>query len=610
MKHAPQPPQQSPACSGASGRRHELDRHQAAAAAAARALCSRAHPYPARGLLLWHSTGSGKTCTAAAAFDAAWGQARRKLVYVTSVVGLAANRPENFHECARMLPRWRARSSEQVGEAYRERGVEFLSFAQLAHILQLHRPRKAATPADADAMRHHVSDALLIVDEVHSLLTPLPGQRKECDALLEFLKRADDARTARLKVLLMTATPGDCVADVLSLLNVARSPGTRELEWGGDQSRAELARRVHGLVSFVDSRADRTRFPKVIEVQHSSRLSTPQAEQLARRTLGGRLRSPDPGAGRDAVRRVWQQPRRYTNTMFSWPKGAPVDEFSAKLGALLRTVERHRDGKHLVYSAFGERRGYGGHGARAIAKALRAHSGFEPHTGTAGMPPAERVAVLSRGEPVERIVRAFNEDANARGESLRVLIATHGYNEGINLLGLRHVHVFEPLVSAADDEQLVGRGVRMCSHAQLEYPAEWTLTVHRYTAAPPDVARDVERHDAEQREADAFSEALAGEAAVLKGVRGGTAVSERRAALRALARDARAAERARAAAGKRLALIGSAPHVDESVRALAARRAAPVEALLSVLRERAVDCSLLRDFHADLGIRCKKPAEA
>ena len=50
-----------------------------------------------RGILCWHSTGSGKTCLAAGAMSAFKG---KKIIYLTSVDAKKANPPDNFYECS------------------------------------------------------------------------------------------------------------------------------------------------------------------------------------------------------------------------------------------------------------------------------------------------------------------------------------------------------------------------------------------------------------------------------------------------------------------------------------------------------------------------------
>ena len=589
--------EQSPACDGA---KKKLGRQQKAVAAITKVLCR--EKFPNRGVLVYHAVGSGKTCSCVAAMDMVWSSKKRRIVYVTSVEGLVSNPPANFYDCAKMVERFKGRSTEDIERAFIAREVEFLSFAQLAHVLQLHRPRKTDSEEQAEAMRRHLRGALLIVDEVHSLLTPLPGQGKECAALLKFLRTADDERTSGMKVLLMTATPGDSVRDVLKLLNVVRRPGSSELT----EKNAFESGRLKGLVSFYDASADRTRFPRVTEVAHAVDMSLDQALELSKKADSGGLDGLiDADKTRAEIRKTWLPARRYSNTLFKWPRGASIETFSAKMAALLATIRKYPDEKHLVYSAFNERRGYGGHGARAIIKALIEHQGY---TDVLGAEPAKRVALLARGQPVNKIKKAFNDpEANPRGETLRVLVLTQGFGESLDLHGVRHVHVFDPLTSAEDQKQLVGRGVRMCSHAALDYPKEWTVTVHRYESRVPDVTAFVSDSNAAIKDASNRATAIEDELDALKGIRGVRAVTARRDRLKALAKDVKAALKIEQDDGKRLDAIDSVPNVDSQVYEMASKRAAKVEKLLRVMRDSAIDCAIFEAFHkkGDVAVKCK-----
>jgi hypothetical protein len=268
----------SPACDGT---KKKLGRQQKAVAAITKVLCR--DTFPNRGVLVYHAVGSGKTCSCVAAMDMVWSSKKRKIVYVTSVEGLVSNPPANFYDCAKMIERFKGKSAEDIERAFVERKVEFLSFAQLAHVLQLHRPRKTGSEDEAELMRRYLRGALVIVDEVHALLTPLPGQSKECAALLKFLQTADDERTLGMKVLLMTATPGDSVRDILKLLNVVKRPGSAELT----EKNVFEPGKLKGVVSFYDASADRTRFPRVTQVAHSVDMSLDQALELSRKVSDG-----------------------------------------------------------------------------------------------------------------------------------------------------------------------------------------------------------------------------------------------------------------------------------------------------------------------------------
>jgi len=59
----------------------------------------------------------------------------------------------------------------------------------------------------------------------------------------------------------------------------------------------------------------------------------------------------------------------------------------------------------------------------------------------------------------ESIIRRGNK------KLLCVLMATSSGAEGINLMNVRHIHILEPHWNPARHDQVIGRGIRLCSHA-------------------------------------------------------------------------------------------------------------------------------------------------
>ncbi len=61
----------------------------------------------------------------------------------------------------------------------------------------------------------------------------------------------------------------------------------------------------------------------------------------------------------------------------------------------------------------------------------------------------------------------FNNSNNKNGEKLNVIIISPTTAEGVNLANVRQVHVIEPHWNESRIEQVIGRAVRQCSHADL-----------------------------------------------------------------------------------------------------------------------------------------------
>jgi superfamily II DNA or RNA helicase len=574
--------------------------HQAAAAKIAAALVSG----PDRGVLLWHSTGSGKTCTAAAMIASVW-RTPLRIVYVTNVEASVANNVSKIAECAHAmgLDPWKGRTLAEVHRSFDTRRVQLWTFAKLTHHLQLYRARQAADTDQERAWRAYLSNSFVVMDEAHSLLDASTGQTKEYEALYDYFADVDSPAQAGMKLVLMTATPGDSAADVVKLLNVLRRPGAAKLQWGADvDAKARFCRAARGMVSYFDFSSDRSRFPAVDEVIHTSTMSREQALEVLEK--GG----PEPGARvfealvrESKGNNYWKVARAYSNSLFSFPRDLTLEEFSPKIAMLVDVIQRFPDDKHYVYSAFHERRGYGGHGARAIMKVMTDHKGFQDF---ARGPSAARksVAVISGSNEVDSVVQAFNEEANDRGANLQVLIATQRYNEGIDLQSVKHVHVFDPLMSHVADVQVRGRAIRMCSHARLRHPDEWRVTIHRYFSKPPDVADELEGHRRRLSRLTAFEEVLSQELEAIKG-KGSPATAERKAFLRALKVEVDDAAGTVDEELQECAQLASVPAVDSIVYETVKAEHLETAEFLHVLKEVAIDCSTFREFHESDGGR-------
>lgn len=98
------------------------------------------------------------------------------------------------------------------------------------------------------------------------------------------------------------------------------------------------------------------------------------------------------------------------------------------------------------------------------------------------------------GKPIgvrfrKQLLDIFNQRPNnVHGEVIRFIILDQGFKEGIDLFDIKYVHLFEPLITAADEKQAIGRGTRLCGQAGLQFDSElgWPLHVIRYEMSIPD----------------------------------------------------------------------------------------------------------------------------
>lgn len=538
-----------------------------------------------RGLVVLHSTGSGKTCAAVAAMDAFMG-AKRSIFYVTTVAARRANPPEQFAACASDL-------FTKITPDFVKSRVVFTTFAKFAHIFT------NPTSADNVAYTKRLARSLVIIDEVHNLFHPLPAQRAEHERILRFFTTG--GADYDIKYVIMTATPGDNPAELVQLLNIVadrRRPAIKVPDFTSGRSVAAFARSIVGLVSYVDLANDEYSFPKVTESVVNTQMGQAQFATYAEQVVKSAATA-DAVYNEEQAGRYWIQARKYANTLFTYDPATELHEFSSKLPLLLERVLRAPAEKHYVYSAFGEKHGFGGHGIVAIAKLLTSVYGYKQLTveeaRKGALQPRPRFALMcaselrgtSSSEAVEQgnvdaIRRVFNDDANVKGELLHVILASQNYNEGIDLKAVRHLHFLEPLVTYNQERQTIGRAVRHCSHSQLrkEY-GEWTVKIHRYfSTAPPIKATFVDIDNVRQR-IDAVT-------TIMTHTQDVDTLREQKQELEHLQADLLEAE---------AALNETHETIDHKIYAEARERYKDMALMQLAVASAAVDCKLTRDFH-------------
>jgi superfamily II DNA or RNA helicase len=596
---------------------------------------------PNRGLLAWHSTGSGKTCTATAIMDAFW-DTNREIVYVSSTEALASNPPENFYRCAmNFANRFRRRPYtaktkqerlRKVEAAFQKRNVQFTTFAKLAHFLMIYKPLKSVK--DVEYHKNFLNNAIIIIDEVQNIFKPLQHQKGESRALRKFFLDPNNPYANTMKMVVLTATPGDTTEDLINLLNMVKDPSKPSIQApnvNNPDAMTAFKEQVRGLVSFFDMSGDDTRFPRVIDQNKMNLpMSREQFEEYvkASNTENHRFTSYEKLSDNNQQSKYFNKSRRYSNMMYQ-PQNYSMETFSSKLPKLLEMLGNYSDEKHYVYSSFYTKHGYGGQGIHAIAKTLK-KMGYK-QLRPSEIVPIEQMSMEKRfvlatnadltmgstrvgaaGANLKKLLSVYNNIQNKNGEYVQVFLASQGFNEGVDLKHVRHVHIFDPLLTGAAERQTIGRAARYCSHSGLDRDSnKWTVKIHRYYSDKPlDLTiynmepyqtlllrkRDEELGAKERLEA-------------LQGVRGKAADRDN------LKKQIASIQREiKEVVNKLKELenmnVENRRMIDHSIASEAAARDRALKMVYKAVLETAVDCLVFKDFHALSGydLACDSPA--
>ncbi len=271
-----------------------------------------------RGILAWHSTGSGKTAVAAGVAEAFW-HARcpsdpsklRPIIFLCSVAGIRSNPPQNFAKEARRFfkPEWKEEwlKAKESGKGVKcveqmqasmmgtflsgttnadsvHNRMFLMTFKEFANRLDLvNRYGMAQREKMANADPYFAKDAVLIIDEVHNLFKPLSGQGVDNAAVRRWLLSRDlKEEQGDMKIVIMTATPGDTIPQMEALLQVIQNqdlpPITVPPPHKIDKF-VEFGNSIRGLVSYLDLSFDASKFPRIDREQSKTIMCTMSREQ-------------------------------------------------------------------------------------------------------------------------------------------------------------------------------------------------------------------------------------------------------------------------------------------------------------------------------------------
>lgn len=193
-------------------------------------------------------------------------------------------------------------------------------------------------------------------------------------------------------------------------------------------------------------------------------------------------------------KKTFQSKNVATNLPISSPK---MDALFQKI-AELDEEDRKKDGKvykHMIFSDV-KTMGYGAKILMAGFLANKFHpvydASFSIDEESLKRTKSKNVAILCStalfGKPIgvrfrKKLLEVFNRRPdNIYGDLIRFIILDQGYKEGIDLFDVKYVHLFEPLLTQADEKQAIGRCTRFCGQMGLPFDPKkgWPLHVIRY----------------------------------------------------------------------------------------------------------------------------------
>jgi len=188
------------------------------------------------------------------------------------------------------------------------------------------------------------------------------------------------------------------------------------------------------------------------------------------------------------------------NGEFSYVKGVPkflapsqIAEYSSKF-ALIMNILKDSRGLIFVYSNSVE------YGARMFAMCLEEH-GYISALGNQLLKSSDEIPRGSMGKYIlltseisetdrRKALDRVKRNDNVNGNDIKIIIASPTVSEGVDLRFVRQIHILEPWWNMSRIEQVVGRGIRTCSHQFLPFE-EQNCTVYLHVCKLPNSEQEL-----------------------------------------------------------------------------------------------------------------------
>jgi len=231
-----------------------------------------------KGMLLCHSVGTGKTCSAVATASTSWEKEGYTILWVTRHT-LKADISKNLYKWVCSIPmRERLAEGKKIGKAFLSKNWLLpISYKQFSNMLKK-KNKVYAEMVRRNGEKDPLRKTLVIIDEAHKIYAPdTPAAEKPDTKILEKMiqKSYADSGKDSVRLLLMTATPyTKSPVEMMRLMNLLRREKQALPDSFDDVLQRYLNREGHftasgrrkflddvaGYISYLDRSADARNF--------------------------------------------------------------------------------------------------------------------------------------------------------------------------------------------------------------------------------------------------------------------------------------------------------------------------------------------------------------
>lgn len=177
-----------------------------------------------------------------------------------------------------------------------------------------------------------------------------------------------------------------------------------------------------------------------------------------------------------------------------------IGDYSSKIASILDIIE-NSDGIVFIYSNWIksgvlplvlalEQNGYGKYDGKKILKSKSEQISYEgkylrEYDDKNDFKQAKYMVIAGSGEnlvgKLEEELRVVASPDNSDGSQIKVVIGSTVASEGLDFKNIRTIHILEPWHNINKIEQVIGRGIRNCSHKELD-EKERNVTVYLHSS--------------------------------------------------------------------------------------------------------------------------------
>lgn len=474
-----------------------------------------------KGVLVFHKIGAGKTCTAVNIAEQWKGNRKIIVVVPASLIGNFRNELRSLCAGNAYLTASERTILEGLHPSKREyKDIISRSDKRIDKYYQIYSYNKFVE--DYNDGNINLYNSILIVDEVQNMVS-------EEGIYYKTLYDAIHKAPSNLRIVLLSATPiFDKPIEIALTMNLLRIPVEfptgREFEKMFidvkkvrdtliySMKNVELFKdMVKGYVSYFGG-ADKISFPEMnlkwkkvnmSSFQYKSYLAVLRSEEKKQGLdIKRQFKAFEKGGIKNLPSTFMLGERIVSNIAFpnkninekgfksfegNHLKFGNLEKYSIKFYNMLRAIKRSK-GPVFIYSGF---LGFGG--ITSFIKVLEYHGYSSYNQYGEG---SKRYCVWSGDQKLavrEEIKQVFNQPNNTNGSKIKVFIGSPSSREGLSLLSVKTILVMEPYWNYSRILQIIGRGIRYCSHKRLP-PEDRTVNVYIYIATHPNEEETIDQY--------------------------------------------------------------------------------------------------------------------